>query len=332
VEAGVILRIVAASIALLWSATAGAQPSFNCAKASSVVERAICADPKLASADRELAKVYGALWEKVTGAAREHLAKDQVRWLANRGKACNGAADDVARCVRLRYASRLATLKAESTDAYPFVGEHALVRGGKVENTRYEVDASYPQFEMPRMDFSAVNKVFAEVAQKGAKDAVPGPGDGRPGVDMVWTYYQGFELHRPSPNAVSVATTFYIFTGGAHGSSGLTAILVDLRSGREVLPVNVFTADSDWRHRIADFALADLKKQFVERPGFSEALEPNNFEKLMDEPGRYLFKADGLEIIFNPYDVGPYAAGRYTVGIPYSRLSGLIRTDGPLGR
>ena len=38
------------------------------------------------------------------------------------------------------------------------------------------------------------------------------------------------------------------------------------------------------------------------------------------------------DVIFNQYDVGPYAVGRYTVDIPYSRLSNLIRTDGPLGR
>jgi hypothetical protein len=52
----------------------------------------------------------------------------------------------------------------------------------------------------------------------------------------------------------------------------------------------------------------------------------------MDDPERYLFKADGLEIIFNQYDVAAYVMGRYTVEIPYGRLGSLIRPDGPLGR
>ena len=176
------------------------------------------------------------------------------------------------------------------------------------------------------------SRAFATAAQKGANDAVPGNDGGGPGIDQIWTYLQSFQLHRPGPNSVSVATTFYVFTGGAHGSSGVTATLVDLRTGRSVPPAGVFAAGSDWKRTITDIARADLKRQFVERPGFAESLEPATFDKLMDDPARYLFKADALEIIFNQYDVGPYAVGRYTVDIPYDRLSSLIRKDGPLGR
>jgi len=327
-----ILRIAAAAFVLLWAAAAGAQPSFDCAKASTVVERAICADPKLAQADREMASAYDALWGRLSGPARDHLTQDQLRWLANRAKACAGGAEDVARCVRQRYVARLATLKAESEGPYPFVSEQALVRSGKVRTTRYEIDASYPRFDGPHADFSAVNEAFAIAAQKGANDAVPGNDGGGPGIDQIWTYLQSFQLYRPGPHSVSVATTFYIFTGGAHGSSGVTATLVDLRTGRRVPPAGVFAAGSDWKRTITDIARADLERQFVQRPGFPDSLQPATFDKLMDDPERYLFKADALEIIFNQYDVGPYAVGRYTVDIPYSRLAGMIRTDGPLGR
>lgn len=327
-----IVRLATAAIVLLWSATAGAQPSFDCAKASSVVERAICADAGLAQADLEMATVYGALWGRLTGAAKDHLSQDQVRWLANRAKACTGEAEDVARCVRQRYVARIATLKAESEGPYPFVSEQALVRNGKVRTTRYEIDASYPQFDGPNADFSAVNKAFAIAAQKGANDAVPPNDVGHYAANQVWTYLQSFQLFRPGPYGLSVATTFYVFTGGAHGSSGMTATLVDLRTGQRVLPAGVFAAGSDWKRTVTYIARADLKRQFVERPGFPESLEPAAFEKLMADPDRYLFKPDGLEIIFNQYDVAAYVMGRYTVDIPYSRLASLIRKDGPLGR
>lgn len=327
-----IFRSAAAAAVLLWSVAAAAQPSFDCAKASTVVERAICADAKLAQADRDLATVYGALWGRLTGAARDHLAQDQLRWLANRAKACTGVAEDVARCVRQRYVSRIATLKAESEGPYPFVSEQALVRSGKVGTTRYVIDASYPEFDRPNVDFSAVNKAFATAAQKGADDAVPGSDSGGPGIDQIWTYLQSFQLFRPAPTSVSVATTFYVFTGGAHGSSGVTATLVDLHTGRSVAPADVFVTGSEWKRTITEITKADLKRQFVERPGFPEALEPAAFDKLMDDPERYLFKADALEIIFNQYDVAAYVMGRYTVDIPYSRLTTLIRKEGPLGR
>ncbi len=269
---------------------------------------------------------------RLFGIAKDHLAQDQVRWLANRVKACTGSAEDVARCVTQRYVARIATLKAESEGPYPFVSEQALVRSGKVGTTRYEIDASYPQFDGANADFSAVNKAFATTAQKGADDAVPGNDVRGSGIDQIWTYQQSFQLFRPSPHSLSVATTFYIFTGGAHGTSGVTATLVDLRNGHRITPAGVFAAGSDWKRTITEITRADLKRQFVERPGFPESLEPATFDKLMNDPERYLFKADALEIIFNQYDVAAYVMGRYTVDIPYSRLTSLIRSDGPLGR
>lgn len=325
-----ILRIVASAAVLLWSAAAGAQPSFDCAKDSNVVERTICSSDRLATADRELASLYRALAGKLSGAAKEHLLKDQVHWIESRSKACTGETEAVTRCLGVRYDARIATLKAMGEGPYPFVSEQTLLRTGKVKATRYEIDAAHPRFDGTTADFSPVNQAFAAVALEGAKNATPETDV--PDRESIWTYQQTFALHRPGPNSVSVATTFYTFTGGAHGSSGVTATLVDLRTGRKVPPSGVFAAGSDWKRTVTGIARGDLKRQFIERPGFPESLEPAAFDKLMDDPGRYLFKAGTLEIIFNQYDVAAYVMGRYTVDIPYSRLMSLIRQDGPLGR
>ena len=80
---------VAASVAFAGPAGAQNGPSFDCAKASTVVERTICKSPELAKADRDMAAVYAALVGKLSGAARDHLIKDQVRWIGNRGPACS---------------------------------------------------------------------------------------------------------------------------------------------------------------------------------------------------------------------------------------------------
>ena len=54
-------------------------PSFNCARATTPVEHAICADPRLAAQDRRVAEAYGRLRRSLSPAAREALARDQ-RW------------------------------------------------------------------------------------------------------------------------------------------------------------------------------------------------------------------------------------------------------------
>jgi len=43
-------------------------------------------------------------------------------------------------------------------------------------------------------------------------------------------------------------------------------------------------------------------------------------------------RAKGLEVVFNAYDVGPYASGPYEVDIPYDRLKPILRADGPISR
>jgi uncharacterized protein len=326
-----VTRIAFAAVVLLRSSAALAQPSFDCAMASTPVERAVCHNDKLADADRDLAAAYGALIDQLSGAAKEHLIRDQVRWLDDRVKACVGEVAAVTRCLTLRYGQRLATLKAAGEGDYPFVSEHALVKRGRVKAAFYEIDARYPRFDGRDADFSDVNKAFAAQAHAGAESATP-PADISTGHSQIWTYEQGFELFRPGLHGLSVATSFYSFTGGAHGASGLIATLVDLRTGRSVAPADVFQDAVPWQRTLSDIARDDLKRQFVERPGFADALEPAKFDKLMKDPDRYLFKAFALELIFNQYDVAPYASGMYRVVIPYARFNSMLRPGAPVGR
>jgi len=326
-------RLLATAVlfAVVEAAPALAQggPSFDCAKASTPVERTICRSAELAKADRDVATTYAALAAKLSGAAKDHLVKDQQRWVGNRNRACTG--EDAATCLKSRYENRLALLKEFGAGAYPFVSEQAIVRAGKVKATRYRIDASYPQFDGPSINFTALNAKFASTAKEAAGEAVP-KADIGDDVDQTWSYEQSFAIHRPGAATISVEVSFYSFTGGAHGNGGTYAVLVNLRNGRELKPEAVFVPGEDWLRTVTGIVADDLKKQFVERPGFDDALEPAKLAELMAEPGRYLFKADGLEIIFNPYDVGPYAAGTYQVAIPYSRLRALIRADGPIAR
>ncbi len=74
-------------------------PSVDCAKASNAVERTICKTSEFAKDDREMTAVYSALAAKLNGPAKDHMAKDQVRWFGNRNRACVADADaDVIGC------------------------------------------------------------------------------------------------------------------------------------------------------------------------------------------------------------------------------------------
>ncbi|WP_369936865.1 lysozyme inhibitor LprI family protein [Xanthomonas tesorieronis] len=77
------LRASALALTLAWISTAGAV-SFDCAKASSAVERLLCTDQRLDAADEWLARRYAALLAAVPTAQRQAVRRAQQAWLAQR--------------------------------------------------------------------------------------------------------------------------------------------------------------------------------------------------------------------------------------------------------
>ena len=327
------MRLAVVFLLLMVASAAVAQsgPSFDCAKADSTIDRAICNDPELAKADREMVAAYTALVGKLRGAAKDEAIKDQVRWIGDRNRACLSVNDGTARCLRDRYARRTSNLRAFADGTYPFIGEHALIRRGQLGKIDWSYDIVYPQFDGPTSDFAAINARFADAAKKKAGDATPGT-DARPDLKQQWTYGQSFTVKRPSADVVSIGVQFWGYSGGAHGYGAMHCTLVDLYTGKALGPQAVFAPGEQWLRVMSQIVGADLKKQFVGNPGFDEALQPANLAKLLSESNRYCWTGKQLEVIFNAYDVGPYSAGPYQVDISYDKLKPILRPDGPIAR
>ena len=78
------VAVLTALLATSDPATAQGKPSFDCARAASVAERAICADPALAQADADVAKAYAALLKTLDAHAGKALRADQSDFIAYR--------------------------------------------------------------------------------------------------------------------------------------------------------------------------------------------------------------------------------------------------------
>lgn len=329
-------KSVAATILVLGisaaSARAQEKPSFDCSKADNAIDRAICKNGELAKADREMVAAYTALLNKLNGAAKDSLVKDQVAWVANRNRACRSDPDSIENCLKNRYASRITNLRAYAQGAYPAISEESLVKQGKLGKITWSYDLTYPRFEGANVDFSAVNARFANAAKKIADESTPKAADG-PEREQQWYYEQGFTVERPpGGQAATISVSFDSYRGGAHGYGATRCTLVDLRNGKVIGPDGVFTAGDQWLRLMTQLVGADLKKQFVNNPGFEDALQPASLAKLLSEANRYCWTGKHLEVIFNAYDVGPYSAGPYQVDIPYDKLKPILRPDGPIAR
>lgn len=103
------VRPLAALVGLLLVAMAsgsGLAASFDCEKAKTEVEKAICADRELSKSDQEMADAYRAALKHAQD--REGLRREQWAWLRARDEGCGPA----VACLHGLYADRLARLMA----------------------------------------------------------------------------------------------------------------------------------------------------------------------------------------------------------------------------
>lgn len=92
-------------------------PSFDCSKASTVIEKAICRNAELANLDKELFKLY----KEAFKAKGNNVKSDQRKWLTERDKNCEGKKNEnVTEILKELYNIRINELKKiiNSTDAH----------------------------------------------------------------------------------------------------------------------------------------------------------------------------------------------------------------------
>ena len=82
--------------------------SFDCGKASTWVEKAICASPRLSELDDELGTLYRHEWDRTpdAGGARDEVRSRQLDWLRDTRNVCSGEA-----CIEVAYSQRITALR-----------------------------------------------------------------------------------------------------------------------------------------------------------------------------------------------------------------------------
>ena len=124
-----------------------------------------------------------------------------------------------------------------------------------------------------------------------------------------------------TPRFLTVAYTCESYQGGAHGLSlhfGITLRKSDCRRmGWEILR-------NSNGEKVQELMRQGLKEYFNVKTDdeLKNLLFNENYIYTMPLPQcPPLFTADGIQFVYNPYEIAPYAAGRPTFVIPYEKLS-----------
>lgn len=119
-------------------------------------------------------------------------------------------------------------------------------------------------------------------------------------------------------NVASYTVTNYAYTGGAHGSTAVIAVNVNLETGKQVTEEDLFIPG--YEENLSEILTSHLRDAMPDQDSY-DAL----FVKDIRPNGNFTVSDQGVTYIYGQYEIGPYYLGIISVTAPWSELVDLIR-------
>ncbi len=308
------------AIALLLTMTSTAW-AFDCSKASTAVEETICANPDIKAADDALAAAYAEVKASSAPAEQKMLVRSQKRWIASR-EGCTEAEAGITACIRDETAKRLRLLTG-TLESGPGAGNRPIpvfvMQEGNAK--AYDLDVQLLRFGDPQ---SAGEKTLNRITTEARKMLKIGP-HGEDTGGSTYAIVQAMTISYASPEFMSVITSYWADTGGAHGNGGVSNSNIDMETGKLLEIGDVFGEDT------AAKLTADCKTQLIaekQRRLAGETYDPAVDDFLKDEViaehvatlSRWSFQESKASVSFDAYAIGSYAEGPYECEFPMQEL------------
>lgn len=307
--------------------TPASAASFDCARASTHFEKAICAHPNLSQLDETLSVAYRTALGGLGDAATASVKKSQRDWLGYAQRACTDDARpatkaydaDGAQCLADVFGKRIDTLEKSRMFGrhrfYPvdFYRVRPDTEGGSwAKATTNTVSVVHIDADTALASgFNAMMDRQSAAARKSMNASGEGmdPGTTDTALDITPTTVTGRLI-------TSQVVDYSYSHGAAHGNYAVTYLNYLTKEGRPLAADDVF-AGSKWPKVLRERAFASLKARF------GDSLFVDKSADLADavtDPERWQLKNDGLHITFEPYEVTAYAAGAPEVTLDWGDL------------
>lgn len=333
-------RLVALVLFATIIVSPAAAASFDCTKAATPFEHAICDIPDLSAADEVLAKAFATATGGLTKTAANTMRADQRNWLDFAQRACTDDAqpltsgtydDDAKSCLVDTFNARNRALEASR-----MLGGHrfylksfyaALPDPAEVDNPDSYWKVASHELTVPQLDAddalaagfndyvmdNAANQAdIASLANGGDVDELDPSSDAS--VDIAVKEVAG------TSRITLEVNTYWYGHGAAHGNWGISYLHYYVPETRGLIASDVFSGN-DWQGTLVDAAWAQLQ---LEHKEWLQVEKAADIAEIVVEPARWdLSNAYGLVIQFEPYEVSAYAYGAPTITIPWAQLDGI---------
>ena len=307
-------------VSLLVSAAAvlvaGPARAFDCAKASTPVEKAICADPKLLGQDAALEKAFAGLKAQKRGAEIGLFVANQREWIAQREIDCRddgtGKAGTLQACIGAGMDKRLRFLTGQPEGGVgagsPLWPVFSREKGGEADSENTSLTFAPPKGEA-QIRFNAAITAFVSKSLNGSQD------------NFTAAYVYG------SPRLVSVHFEGD-WEGSAHPMPWQGDVNFDLAKAKVFKFADAFPASA-----LAGL-LAECRKQVAEDIASDDAAvtadREDTLKRVVGDLDRWSFGAKEAVIGFPHGEINDYADGADPeCRFPAARINALTNADFP---
>jgi hypothetical protein len=169
-----------------------------------------------------------------------------------------------------------------------------------------------------------VGKYIKKFKKSSAKADVISTLKDMPDISLSYEDTTTIELHALTKNTFTLSVSNYNFTGGAHGNYSTQYYNYNIQDGTEVGLKNILISGYSKRlKKIAEKAYRDDNNYMPDEDLSTLGWFKNEFEMT----DNYAIGSDGLEFLYNPYEIKPYAGGTTSFTIPYEKLNPIMKPN-----
>ena len=135
-----------------------------------------------------------------------------------------------------------------------------------------------------------------------------------------WEDRVGGAFQKKYKNYLNYLVSYYSFRGGAHGIQTLSNIVFDAKTGEQVREADLFAPD--YEEPVARLLRLAVQSSMEEED--PELMQLVNLEEVRPN-GNFSLHEDGVEWLFQPYEVGPYALGIVSATLSWDELKPFMK-------
>jgi uncharacterized protein len=305
--------------------------SFDCKKATTNRERAICADVQLSELDSQVGQLYRGALSQLSPAGAGSLKDQQRAWLAYLGRACPTPTPQLDRdgafCLSRAYRTRVDDLKQAAVRDGPFLFTRIDVYSAETPpRDDQDEDGAPPPAEValkhtavPQID-SPMTPVAADWNGLAMRSD---PGGGCEDVDL------SYRLGLATSRLISVTWTNWEYCHGTphgHGYSRVQNVVLTPKP-RSLEAGDLFQPGSPWKEKLTALLLEAVEKAARDGRFDLARLSRGVVAEAAATPERWSLREAGLAVTFDPYELGEGYVFAPDVTVPWSALKDVLAGD-----